>query len=277
MMFVNTGLYGLLLPDLDAETELLVPAPGHWRPWTIVRRGGEGEEVDGTIGHDQARLWLAPHGSLVIDRASRTSVFTMRSAPSDAELAHPYLAATAAIAARWDGWQSFHAGAFVVAGRAWGVIGDRGLGKSSLLAALGGLGVPVLSDDVLVLRDGRAMAGPRCVDLREHAARELGIGRSIGVVGTRERWRIMLAPVDAEVPLAGWVTLDWGPEAVIERIAPADRFPLLLDNLTVVLEPPDPPAILALASLPMLTLRRPRRLDRLTASAELLVTRIERG
>src|SRR5438067_1918963 len=109
---LNSGLYGLSLPDLGSAQHLLVRAPPHWRPWWIVRQRGETERVDGSIGRDSARLRITPEGSLVIYRTSRTSVFTMPSPPSDEELAHPYLAATAAIAARWHGWQSFHAGGF---------------------------------------------------------------------------------------------------------------------------------------------------------------------
>ncbi|MBV9801887.1 MAG: hypothetical protein JO130_01790 [Solirubrobacterales bacterium] len=272
----GNGSYGLRFPDLRTELALLVPSPNDWRPWRIVRRRGPGELVDGAIGHDFARLRLAPEGSLVIDRGARTSVFTMPDPPTDAELVHPYIAATAAIAARWDGRQSFHAGGFVVAGAAWGVLGEREVGKSTLLASLAQLGVPVLCDDVLVVKEGMALAGPRCIDLREPAARTLGWGHEIGLVGTRERWRITLPRVPAEVPLAGWVTLAWGEAIGFAQVKPSERFPRLLDNLTVILEPPDPPAVLALATLPMLTLARPRRLDTLPATAEALVTQLER-
>jgi hypothetical protein len=270
------GLYGLWLPDLTSERDLLVPAPPDWGRWTVVRRQGQAEAVDGSIREDRARLRLAPEGSLIIDRDTRTSVFTMPNPPSDAELAHPYLAATAAIAARWDGWQSFHGGGFVVDGRVWGLLGEREVGKSSLLAAIAGLGVGVVTDDVLVLHNGRALAGPRCIDLRQQAAVGLGMGETIGRVGTRERWRIPLPPVDPELPLAGWITLEWSGETSFERVRPSERFPRLLDNLTVILDPPDPPAVLSLASLPMVTLRRPRRLDALTRTAELLLAHLAR-
>ena len=272
----NRGVYGLALPDLTSDGGLLVTAPSHWRPWRVLRRRGEAEAVDGTVGPECARLRLAPEGSLVIERQSRTSTLTMRNPPSDAELAHPYLSATAAIAARWEGWQSFHAGGFVVGGGVWGILGEREVGKSSLLAALAGVGVDVLSDDLLVVREGRGLAGPRCIDLREGSARALGVGETIGVVGTRERWRLRLAPVAAELPLAGWITLEWGDDESCHQVPPGERFLRLVDNLTVVLEPPDPPTLLELASLPMVTLRRPRRLDTLAPTAEGLVAHLER-
>jgi hypothetical protein len=270
------GLYGLRLPGVTDADGLLVRAPPAWRSWVIVRREGTAEAVDGSVGERFARLRVAPEGSLVVDRDARTSVFTMPRPPSDAELAHPYLAPTAALAARWDGWQSFHAGGFVIGGGVWGVLGDRGVGKSSLLAVLSGLGVDVLSDDLLVVRDGRALAGPRCIDLREHSATQLGLGETIGMVGTRERWRLRLSPVEAELPLAGWLTLAWDDEESLRPVDPGERFVRLLDNLTVVLEPPDPPTVLGLASLPMLSLRRPRSLDALTGGAERLANKLAR-
>jgi hypothetical protein len=274
---LNCGLYGFSFPDLRSAQHLLVPAPPHWQPWRIVRRRGETEQADGSIGHDSARLTVTPEGTLVMYRTARTSVLTMLSPPSDTELAHPYLAATAAIAARWHGWQSFHAGGFALDGRVWGVLGDRGLGKSTLLAALAERGVLVVTDDVLVVHDGKVMAGPRCIDLREQSAVTLGIGQNIGVVGSRERWRIHLAAVDPELPLAGWITLSWAPDMAIEPVAAAERLLRLLDNLTVVRDPPDPPALLGLASLPMVNLRRPRRLDALPASLELLFGHLPRS
>lgn len=268
------GLYGLSLPDLRAAQHLLVDAPLHWLPWRIVRESGVTERADSAITRDCAQLAISPDGSLLIDRASRTSVFTMPYLPSDEEMVHPYIAGTAAIAARWHGWQSFHAGGFAVGGEVWGVVGDRGLGKSTLLAALAGLGAAVVSDDLLVVHEGRVLAGPRCIDLRQQSAAELGVGHHIGVVGNRERWRVQLGTVEPELPLAGWITLAWGSELMIERVTPAERFPRLLDNLTVLLDPPDPPSVLALASLPMWTLRRPRRLDGVRASAERLISHL---
>ncbi|HEY2652302.1 MAG TPA: hypothetical protein VGI50_10300 [Solirubrobacteraceae bacterium] len=274
MADANRGLYGLALPDLTSDGGLLVGAPAHWRSWRVVRRHGGADAVDGSVGPDCARLRLAPEGSLVIDRQSRTSTFTMHNPPSDAELAHPYLSATAAIAARWEGWQSFHAGAFVVGEAVWGILGEREVGKSSLLAALAALGADVMTDDLLVLREGKVLAGPRCIDLREGSARALGAGVTIGSVGTRERWRLKLDPVAPELPLAGWITLEWGEDESFHQVAPGERFLRLVDNLTVVLEPPDPPTVLELASLPMVTLRRPRRLDTLARTAESLVTHL---
>ena len=74
--------------------------------------------------------------------------------------------------------------------------------------------------------------------------------------------------------MAGWVTLSWGTHMAIEPVAPAERFLQLLDNVAVVLAPPDPPAVLALASLPMVALHRPRRLGAVSGGVELLLSHL---
>lgn len=272
------GAYGLLLPDLAAAGDLLIPAPPGWSPWRIFRETAESTTVRTVIGDDVARLAVAPHGTLVLERDPGSSTFTTPAPLIDAELIHPHLASSAAIAARWQGRESFHAGGFVIGRRVWGVLGDREHGKSSLLAVLAEQGIPIVSDDLLVIRDGYALAGPRCIDLREGAARHLGGGgSSIGCVGTRERWRVPLGPVASELPMAGWVTLEWGTETTIAPVPPGERFPRLLDNLTVILEPRNPPAVLDLAAMPMVTLRRARNLQALAATASRLVDHLDRS
>ena len=100
----------------------------------------------------------------------------------------------AALAARWLRRESFHAGAVVVEGGAWAILGDKEAGKSSTLAHLALNGYTVLSDDVLVLERGSVFAGPRCIDLRAEPARRLGAREPLAVVGMRERFRIELGP-----------------------------------------------------------------------------------
>lgn len=271
------GAYGLLLPDLMSATDLLVPALPDWPRWRILRATGEPPPVRIDIGDDVARLTVAPRGSLTLEPVPGSSTFTTPVPLTDAELIHPHLVSSAAIAARWQGRESFHAGGFVIRGRVWGALGDREHGKRSLLAALAAQGVPIVSDDLLVIRDECALAGPRCIDLREGAARHLGAGGSIGWVGTRERWRVPLEPVAQELPMAGWVTLDWGTDTSIDPVPPAERFPRLLDNMTVIPEPRNPSAILDLAAMPMVTLRRARNLEALADTASRLVEHLGRS
>jgi hypothetical protein len=194
-------------------------------------------------------------------------------APNPAEIAQPFLGSTAVVAAHWMGLQSFHAGAFVAHGRAWAILGTKGAGKSSLLAALSLMGAPILADDVLVVDERlQGLAGPRCIDLRREASAVLGVGETLGVVGTRERWRMLLSPVDAEVPLGGWVHLEWG-EPEIQRVPAQERVQELFANLALRAQSHDPVVLsrlMELFALPMLCLRRPRVIGRIDETAERL-------
>jgi hypothetical protein len=192
-------------------------------------------------------------------------------APTLPAIAQPRLGITGIVAAYWRGDHSFHAGAFVAGGMAWGILGSRGAGKSSLLAMLASM----LADDVLVV-NGRleALAGPRCIDLRREAALALGLGESIGVLGTRERWRMHLRPAPCEVPLGGFVCLEWGSPAV-SHVPPNDRVRALYANLALLLgEQRDPAALctlMELLALPMVCMRRPREIERIDETAALLL------
>jgi hypothetical protein len=266
----GTGAYGLRLTGMAGASELLLPAPETWSDWRIERLADARPGV-GSIGDDRAVVSLSASGSLVIDRATATATIASPSPPDDRELVHPYLAAVAAVAARWDGNQSFHCGGLVTGDGAWGVLGGREQGKSTLLAALERRGASILSDDLLVIRDGTALAGPRCVDLRADAATALDAGERIGIVGARERWRVRLRPVVAEAPVRGWVVLRWGSGATVRPVPPAERLPLLLEHATIGPDAVDPGALLDLAALPMLAFERPRRFDAVAETSDMLL------
>jgi hypothetical protein len=167
----------------------------------------------------------------------------------------------AVVSAHWLGRETFHAGAFVAGGGVWGVLGDKEAGKSTLLASLALAGVPVVADDVLVLDDATALAGPRAIDLRAGAARRLDAGEPLGVVGERERWRLALEPVAAELPMRGWVALRWDGETAVCPVRGSERLRTLGAHRGARLYPPDPGALLELSALPFVELRRERRWD----------------
>lgn len=271
------GAYGLRVAGLDGAHDLLVPAPGHWLPWRFDRATGAVPAAGARrIDEARARIDLDGAGALEVDRAAAVATLTAPDPPPERALVHPYLGAVAALVSRWGGSASFHCGALIADGRVWGVLGDRGRGKSTLLAWLGARGVGVLSDDLLVLRERTALAGPRCVDLREDAARATGLGEDIGVVGGRVRWRVRLGPVPAEAPLAGWVVLAWG-ESIGASLRPAAaRLPALLENVTIVPAPPDPAALLGLAALPMIELVRPHDFKAMAGAGQALLEAIAR-
>jgi hypothetical protein len=275
--FSRPGAYGLHLPDLADAAELLVDSPEHWRDWRLKLAAGRGRPTEHVDDH-RARVLSKPSGWVDVDRASSTSTLHLPTRPTAHEIAQPRLGMSAVLAAHWRGNYSFHAGAFVAAGVAWGVLGDKKAGKSSLMATLELMGVPVLADDALILDEhGQALAGPRCIDLREQTATALGVGESIGVVGTRERYRMRLAPVPCEIPLGGFIRLSWGRTA-FTAVPPEERVGALVASFALRLperSERDHAALMEFLALPMMGFRRPRALARIEESAQRLLLEIE--
>lgn len=200
----------------------------------------------------------------------------MREPPDDDQLVHPYLAPIAAVVGRWLGRNAFHAGAFATDAGAWALLGDSGSGKSSLIACLAARGLPTVADDLVVVEGGTVLRGPACVDLRADVARALDLGRPVGTAGGRERFRVDGPAAPAELPLRGFVLLGWddtGP--VIRSLPPIGRLPRLAAGLALAMEPPDPGALLDLATLPFVELRRPRGLAALDESVERLLESLQ--
>jgi hypothetical protein len=265
------GAYGIRLTGLEQAAPLLVPAAAGWPSFQLANRVEPGpyDELE-LVDAERAELRLKTGGRIFIDRtASRAEFLTPRPLGPE-ELVHPYLAPVAAIVAHWEGRESIHAGAFAVAGRVWGVVGDRESGKSSTLARLALDGVTVVSDDLLILEGTRVLAGPRAIDLREAPASNLGVGTSIGVAGARERWRIRLAPVPLELELAGWIHLTWGDRVEAVRLEGRDRIERLLDQRGARLPSLAPSVLLDLASLPSWEVRRPQAWETLGETADCL-------
>jgi hypothetical protein len=226
----------------------------------LTLRSRLGFDPGGAAGLSERTARLRVHGGLVeIDRESGEALFTVRRRPTAQALVHPHLAPVAAIAARWRNRESFHAGAVVLGSGAWAVMGDKGAGKSSLLAWLALAGYPVVTDDLLVIdEDANALAGPRSIDLRAGGARRLDVGQPLGVIGTRERYRMEIEPVPPAVPLRGFIRLAWGGAPTVTPVPPAWRPPALAAQRAVRLTPRDPSLLVRLSALPMVELRRPR-------------------
>jgi hypothetical protein len=270
------GAYWLCVRGVDDAGALLGPAEPDWPVYELITQVGDPDARVQWVRDDDARVRLAAGGQVDIDRLRGVATFTMPVSPTAAELVHPYLASVAAVAARWRGHESFHAGAVEAGGGAWVVLGGKGAGKSSLLAMLAAAGHPVLSDDVAIVDSHVAVAaGPRLIDLRDDAAAALGVGTPMGKVGLRERWRIGLDPVPSRLPLRGFVEVAWGEEAQIEPVPVATRVARLVDQRVIHRLPPrDPAFLLELAQLPMLQFRRPRDWDAMAAASERLVEAI---
>ena len=248
--------YGLRVGGLPADAPLLEHPPG--ARWPELRVAHEPPTGAGRPTGAATTVPLRGGGELRLDGSAAT--FITPDPPAPDALVHPHLAAAAAGRNRLLGRDVLHAGAVVLDGVAWAIAGSNEVGKSTLLAALAASGQPVLSDDLLVLEEGTAFAGPRCADLRE-STRVRGLPPPRPVRGG-ERWRVLLPPAPASAPLAGLVFLVWGDAAMalralggeerLRRLAPLRRWPFLPDR---------PAELLDLATLPAYELTRPRDSD----------------
>jgi len=230
---------------------VLVDARPEWPHLGIAVEHGAPPLTPEVLTADHAEIILKTGGRLFIDRRDEVARYAVPRHLSDDELVHPFLAPAAAVMAHWLGRPSFHAGAFVADGGAWAVAGDREAGKSSTVAWLAGQGHPIVTDDILVTEGGAAYAGPRSVDLRGDTADRLGIGSELGVVGTRERWRVALPQLGAAtLPLRGWIFLEWTSEPQLRRLSPSECLTRLISHIGMRRSTADPAALLELAMLP---------------------------
>ena len=266
------GAYGFSLRGISSS--LLVRARATWPELELVQQVGRAEFRISRVSRDKAEIPFETGGGVLVERAPARATFTVPTPLADAELVHPYLGTAAAIASYWRGQEIFHAGAFVAGGGAWAVLGERQSGKSSLLAWLELSGRPVVSDDIVVVDHGIVFAGPRSVDLRESAAAELGVGKLLGVVGARERWRLALGPVDEELELRGWILLSWGDTFALKQFGGGDLLTRLAGQRAVRLPPEDPGELLRLSVLPAWELQRPRDWKELPRAGQLLLAEL---
>jgi hypothetical protein len=270
-----TGAYGLRLDGITGARRILGEASDDWPVLRVEQHIGGVDVAREMVDDERAAVRLqAGVGSVCIDRATLTAQFNMRERADDEAIVHPFLALTAAIVSRWLGRDTFHAGAFVVDGGAWAVLGKKGAGKSSTLGFLGVTGTTIVTDDLLVLDDGDALAGPSCVDLRPDAAAFLQAGEDLGVVGARSRVRVVLPGAPARVPLRGWVFPSWSDTLEVVPVPVARRLPMIAANLALHLDPPSPERFLEFAALPCFEFRRPQRFDLLDRTATLLLDRL---
>ena len=210
-------------------------------------------------------------GSVELDRDLGRAQYTVPGPLSADELVHPFLAPTASVFAYWNRREPLHAGGVALADRAWGLVGERSGGKSSLLAALALRGLDIVCDDVLVVDGREALVGPRTIDLREDAAAAFGVGRDIGVAGTRRRWRIGLRQLERRLVLSGWIFTAWSDRCRIQRLPAAETLARLLRNRSIRLPPQDPATFLSLSALPAVELHRPRSWDAMPEAVERLL------
>jgi hypothetical protein len=266
------GVYGAAVHGLPGAEHLMRPAVDGWPVLRVVTARGARTLRADVVGEHEAAFSLE-HGRLEVrlDRATTTASFTTEQDHPDEAYLHPFIARAATVLARWHHREAFHAGAFVLDGVAWAVLGAREAGKSTALAHAHLRGLPVLTDDVLVVDDGVVLPGPGSLDLREGTARHLRLGEPLGVVGSRERWRVALPGDLAPARLGGWVLPIWGEPTAVLPIPPQPRQALVASALFPRLPPEDPLRLLALGTLPAVAWRRPRDLTAADVALEVLL------
>lgn len=271
-MTLAGSVYGLRVDGPLPPEGLNPELPADWPVLTVrvdatsVERPEEAE-----LGERFGRLPLLSGGVLEVSREPLSACFRGGRPLAPDELVHPGLAGVGAMSAVWLDREAIHAGAFVVGGRAWAVTAEKEAGKSTTMAALARRGLPILTDDVLVLDRGDGLAGPRSVDLREGAARWLGIDPVASASRGGERARVRLGPAPPRAPLAGWVFLGWGDDVAVEPVRPTQRAALLLRQRTMQRELSRAGGLLDLAALPAVRLVRPRDLGRLDDALDRLL------
>lgn len=264
MLEEGVGAYGIVPVDFSLDPSWWNEAPEHWQRWRVHWKPIEAaEEVRPEAESVSLVLNHQPDGFAVVRRDTQQTTLYLREPLTAEGLVHPYLGSTVVAVAHWNGWHSFHAGSVVIKDRVWAMLGDRERGKTSALAWFSKSDYPVFADDVLVIRGGDALAGPRALDLRHPASRFFNMGHSIGVVGTRERWRHHLPPVPPELPFAGFVSLEWGPQVQVEEVSLPERLHRLGSAVAITAESHTGTSWLDLVASPMVMLKRPQRWDAL--------------
>ena len=167
------------------------------------------------------------------------------------------------------GYEPLHATAVVAHGRAVGLLGGSGMGKSTLAAACVQVGHRILTDDMLVIRDadGRMVgcSGPPRIKLFPHVARallpELALGAPMNPF--TEKLIIPLGPDqshEGEVPLSSFCVLEAADDTRTSvRAEPMSRADALLGLLRATFNR---------------RVRNPARLRRQFSLARALATRI---
>ena len=276
------GAYGLTVdaPFADPMRSglLRVAEADDWPTLCLGRQALRGAEPAGrVVTSEQVAVRLADGGYLRMSRARACATFATPVPLGDDELVHPYLGLVAGFFARWQSYEPFHSGAVVVDGGAWGLLGPKGAGKSTLNAALAVAGYELLADDLLVVDPRRpegpvSFAGPRCIDLRPDVGPRIDDSFPMRSVRGGERWRFTLGPVRAlERPLRGFVVLEEGRRVEVRRLPVTDRLHVLARNQMVRNLPHDESAYLNLIELPMLVLQRPTEWSALDETVSALI------
>lgn len=225
------GAYGLRLSGLTAAERL-----------AHVERDAPQLEVSFSCGRvhdrterftaDRAEIALIDDGWISLERSGRAELILPQAVPEE-EMLHPWLVPAAATFNGWLGRQVLHGGLYARDGRAVAVLGDKQAGKSTLLTWLALTDeFDILADDLVVIEDGLAFAGPRYIDLRTGSLDVLGPSNRHRLVRDGSRLRLELPAAAPAAELVGVVILNWwrSPEVALRSLAPSEGLASLLPH-----------------------------------------------
>lgn len=262
------GVYGLEIRGIVDDSVLArvkTPAP----TLAISIEVGRVDDRTESFKDEHAEISLIDDAWVSLTRSGRAH-FVLPSAVPAEEVLHPWLVPAAATFNRWHRRHVLHGGAVARDGRAVAVLGNKEDGKSSLLAWLATAGdVEILTDDLIVIREGVVFPGPRCIDLRPESALPLGRAGSRLVRGA-SRLRMNLPPCESEAVLTALVVLAWGsePEVRLRELSPTEGIASLLPH---AISSAEGDRLLELVGLPVWLLERPRAWTGMPAAAEHLL------
>lgn len=251
----TAGIYGLRIKGLG-DSELLTTVDADAPVLEVTTETGDSAGRIATVTEDRAEAGLVDGGWLSVRRTG-TAHFVLSEPVSREELLHPLLAPAAGAVNAWHGRQVAHAGAFAIGGHAVALMGDKEHGKSTLLAWLARWkDVEVLTDDLIVVDQGRILAGPRCIDLRPGSVAMLEREHQQRLVRGGTRSRLILPPCQSSAVLAAIVILTWGTEdhVTMTHLSAAEALPELLPHTQVA----EGAGLFELLGVPVWRLSRPR-------------------
>lgn len=252
------GAYGFKITGDSVDSKLYNPVEDDRPTITIKQRSLSRETYKNVTEDGHIEIPLIGGGAAIMERGNGTGILELPNRLTPDELAHPYLAPVASVFADWLGHTVLHAGIVHIEGKAWGVVGEREAGKSTLMAGLALAGLPIGADDLMVINGSTVFSGPRTLDLREGAANYLKEGRGLGVIGMRERWRLDLEDAEPSLPLGGFIFPSWGDDITITSCPLAKRLDTFVNGRSVQIDPMDPQAAMRLARYPALNFVRPK-------------------
>ncbi|MBI4993959.1 hypothetical protein HZC33_03360 [Candidatus Wolfebacteria bacterium] len=106
----------------------------------------------------------------------------------------------------------FHSGAVIINGKLFGILGDRGAGKSSLLFEMfKNFNLEIFTDDVMLIRKNMVCIGPRLIGLRQSASEKF-LKKQISL--------IEIPPMlYSEIPIAGWFIIGWSDNLFLKSLS----------------------------------------------------------